>query len=220
MKLHRTIFLALSFVLLLPVHAGKWTTHFAYNNVTQIAMTPDEVYAISDGSLYSVNKQTEQIRVYNSQSGLHSTGINCIHYDATGKQLIIGYANGKIDLLSAQGTRYIGELYNKDMTQRKTIYNVTIEGRTAYLSTHYGIQTLDLRENKLVDSYWLRPGGQETPVQDVLLSSDSIYAFTADSLFCASRQDNVVDYTVWKREKAGRVQPQAEKGNKYGGHRK
>ena len=215
MKLHRTIFLALSFVLLLPAHAGKWTTHFAYNNVTQIAMTPDEVYAISDGSLYSVNKQTEQIRVYNSQSGLHSTGINCIHYDATGKQLIIGYANGKIDLLSAQGTRYIGELYNKDMTQRKTIYNVTIEGRTAYLSTHYGIQTLDLRENKLVDSYWLRPGGQETPVQDVLLSSDSIYAFTADSLFCASRQDNVVDYTVWKREKAGRVQPQPEKGTHY-----
>ena len=94
MKLHRTIFLALSFVLLLPAHAGKWTTHFAYNNVTQIAMTSDEVYAISDGSLYSVNKQTEQIRVYNSQSGLHSTGINCIHYDETGKQLIIGYANG------------------------------------------------------------------------------------------------------------------------------
>ena len=55
------------------------------------------------------------------------------------------------------------------MTQRKTIHNVTINGRMAYLSTHYGIQTLDLRENKLVDSYWLRPDGEETPVQDVLL---------------------------------------------------
>ena len=193
----------------------RWTTHFAYNNVTQIAMAPDKVYAISDGSLYSVDKQSEQIEVYNRQSGLHGTDITCIHYDAIGQQLLIGYGTGKIDILTSHGKQYISELYEKDMTQRKTIYNITIAGRTAYLSTHYGIQTLDLRENKLVDSYWLRPGGEETAVKDVLLTNDSIYAFTDDSLFCAAKQSNLVDYTVWKREKAGRVQPEAEKGTHY-----
>ena len=200
---------------LVPARAQKWTTHFAYNNVTQIAMASDKVYAISDGSLFSVDKMSEQIRIYNRQSGLNSTGITCIHYDEIGKQLIIGYGTGKIDILSAQGVRYIGELYNKDMTQLKTINNVTISGRTAYLSTAYGIQTMDLRENKLVDSYWLRPGGEETAVKDVLLAHDSIYAFTEDSLFCASLRSNLVDYTVWRREKAGRVAPEAEKGIHY-----
>ena len=156
------------------LHAGKWTTHFAYNNVTQIAASPDRVYALSDGSLFSVDKQTEQITIYNRQTGLHSTGISCIHYDEPGEQLIIAYSNGKIDILSARGVKYIGELYDKDMTQRKTIYNVTLSGRTAYLATHYGIQTMDLRENKLVDSYWLRPAGQETPIKDELLQVDSI----------------------------------------------
>ena len=196
--------------------AQRWTTHFAYNNVTQIAVSPDKVYAISDGSLYSVEKQTEQIIVYNNQSGLHGTGISCIHYDEVGKQLIIAYSNGKIDLLSSDGVKYIGGLYDKDMTQRKTIYNVTIKGRIAYLSTHYGVQTLDLNEDKLVDSYWLRPRGQETPVKDVLLDGDSIYAFTDDSLFCASLQANLVDYTHWKREqRTGRISPDAEKGIHY-----
>ena len=202
---------ALCVLCLIPGKAQKWTTHFAYNNVTQIAMAPDKVYAMSDGSLYSVDKQSEQIKIYNNQSGLHSTGITCIHYDAIGKQLLIGYSTGKIDILSAQGVRYIGELYDKDMTQSKTIYNITLQGRTAYLSTAYGVQTMDLRENKLVDSYWLRPGGQETAVKDVLINNDSIYAFTDDSLFCASMQANLVDYTVWKREKAGRVAPEEEK---------
>ena len=75
--------------------AQKWRTHLAYNNVTQIAMSTDKVYAISDGSLFSVEKQSEQIKVYNSQSGLHGTGITCIHYDEAGKQLIIGYSTGK-----------------------------------------------------------------------------------------------------------------------------
>ena len=215
MRNKRIIGLIVCAVCCLTAVAGQWTTHFAYNNVTQIAMGEDEVYAISDGSLFSVNKQTEYIRIYNSSSGLHATGIHCIHYDKKGKQLIICYETGKIDMLSSHGTQYIGELYDKDMTQRKTIYNVTLQGRTAYLSTAYGIQTLDLHENKLVDSYWLRPAGQEIDVKDVLISGDSIYAFTDDSLFCASMRDNLPDYRVWKREVKGRISPDEEKGVHY-----
>ena len=217
MRKHRFIVLTFcSLLVALSAQAETWTTHFAYNNVTQIAMAPDEVFAISDGSLFSVNKQSEKITKYDRQSGLHGTGINCIHYDATGKQLIIAYANGKIDILSANGVRYISDLYDKDMTQQKTIYNVTIQGRTAYLSTHYGVQTMDLRENKLVDSYWLRPGGQETPIQDVLLTFDSIFAFASDSLYSAALTDNLVDYTYWKREKrSARILPDATKGKRY-----
>ena len=201
---------------LLPGKAEIWRTHFAYNNVSQIALSDDLVFAVSDGSLFSVDKQTETMKVYNRQSGLHSTGITCIHYDQEGKQLIIAYSTGKIDILTSQGVKYLSELYDKDMTQLKTIYNVTIHGRTAYLSTHYGVQTMDLRENKLVDSYWLRPNGEETPVQDVLIANDSIYAFTTDSMFCASMKANLVDYTFWKRElRTGRVSPDPKKGKEY-----
>ena len=199
----------------MSLSAQKWRTHLAYNNVTQIAMADDKVYAISDGSLYSVEKQSEQLKVYNNQSGLHGTGITCIHYDAASKQLLIGYGTGKIDILKRNSVQYISELYTKDMTQRKTIHNITISGRTAYLATAFGIQTMDLRENKLVDSYWLRPGGEETDVQDVLIQNDSIYAFTDDSLYCAAIRDNIVDYTVWRREKAGRIEPDSEKGKHY-----
>ena len=138
---------ALGFLCVLPLAAENWVTHFAYNNVTQIAMSQEMVYALSDGSLFGVNKQSEKITTYNRLSGLHSTGISCIHYDEKGQQLLIAYSNGKIDILTKQGMRYIGDLYNKDMTQRKDIYNVTIHGRMAYLSTHFGVQTFDLREN-------------------------------------------------------------------------
>lgn len=217
MRTNRTIFLILlGWILSAHSTAEKWISHFAYNNVTQIAMSPDHVYAVSDGSLYSVDKMTEQITVYNRQSGLNGMDITCIGYDEVDGQLIIGYETGKIDILTSTGVKYIGELYDKDMTQRKTIHNITFVGRTAYLSTHYGVQTLDLRGHKLVDSYWLRPDGEETPVEDVLLTNDSIYAFTTDSLFCAALTDNIVDYTYWKRERrSGRIAPDANKGKHY-----
>ena len=192
---------------------AQWTTHLAYNNVTLIALTPDRVYAVSNGSLYSVLKQSEKIQTY---SNLHGTGITCISYIQQDNLLFIGYGTGKIDLLYTDRVQYVSDLYNKDMTQRKDIYNVTVHGRTAYLSTHYGVQTFDLREKKMVDTYWLRPNGQETPIQDILIQNDSIYAFSADSLYCASMQDNIVDYTYWKREKRGnRIQPDPNKGTSY-----
>ena len=109
----------LVFVLLFALMSSKaeeWRTYFAYNNVTQITMASDKVYALSDGSLFSVNKQTEEIQVYSHQSGLHATGISCILYDTATKQLIIGYKTGKIDLLSKRGVKYLGELYDKDIS--------------------------------------------------------------------------------------------------------
>ncbi|MBQ7631555.1 MAG: hypothetical protein IJS82_02200 [Paludibacteraceae bacterium] len=206
---------------------AKWTSHFAYNNVTQIAVAPDRVYAISDGSLYSVEKQSEKIQTYDRQSGLHGTGIACISYDPTSEILMIAYSNGQIDILSTHGVQYVGGLYEKDMVQQKTIYNVTFHDRTAYFATHFGIQTFDLRENKLVDSYWLRPNGQETPISDIRIIGDSIYAFGGnyskntkivqnDSLFSAALTDNIVDYRFWKREKnTGRITQDTEKGKHY-----
>lgn len=196
----------------LCVQAQEWHTMFAYNNVTQIAMSEDDVYAISDGSLYSVNKRTEQLTIYEN---LHSTGISCIYYDEGTKQLLIAYKTGKIDLMSDKGVQYVGDLYDKDMVQQKTIYNVTVQGHTAYLSTHYGVQTFDLRTHQFVDSYWLRPDGAETTIKDVLIANDSIYAFSADSMFCAALRDNLVDYTYWKRERYGRVTPDEDKGKHY-----
>ena len=58
---------------------GYWKTMFAYNNVVQIAMTPDKVFAVSDGALFSVDKQTEGIETYNSASGLNGSKIVCIY---------------------------------------------------------------------------------------------------------------------------------------------
>ena len=207
-------FVTIVFLLVATIAQGQqWKTLFAYNNVTQIAMSADEVYALSDGSLFSVNKHSEQLQIYNN---LHSTGISCIYYDDTSAQLFIGYKTGKIDIMSSKGVQYIGDLYDKDMVQQKTIYNVTVHGQMAYLSTHYGIQTFDLGTHRLVDSYWLRPDGQETTISDVLIANDSIYAFTTDSMFCAALRDNLVDYTYWKREgRTGRISPDTDKGVHY-----
>jgi len=229
MSLRRIIVSALCVVLSFPVWADStWNSHFAYNNVEQIAMTPDKVFAISDGNMFSVDKSNGynqwKIQKYDRQSGLHGSNITCIGYDEESQIMIIAYASGKLDLWTSQGVRYIPDLYNKDMLQDKTIYNVTFKGHTAYFATHYGIQTFDMRNKELIDSYWPRPDGEVTPIRDVLFLGDSIYAFSIDpkntskidSLFSASLHDNLADYHFWHREKySNRITPDPDKGKHY-----
>lgn len=73
--MRKLIVYILALVSATTLHAAIWKTHFAYTNVEQIAVTPNEVFGLSDGSLYSVNKQTEKLSLWGLSSGLHSTGI-------------------------------------------------------------------------------------------------------------------------------------------------
>ena len=36
---------------------GKWRTHLAYNQVTQIAQSENKIFAVSEGALFSIDKE-------------------------------------------------------------------------------------------------------------------------------------------------------------------
>ena len=80
-------------------NAAVWESMFSYNKVNQIAVTKDKVYAVSDGALFSVEKYSERLEKYDAGSGLHGTTICCISYSKELDMLIIGYEDGKIDLV-------------------------------------------------------------------------------------------------------------------------
>ena len=64
-----------------------WRTHFSYNNVQLIAMDQNEVYALANGKLYSVNQTSEELTLYTNFSGLHGTEINQLAYDSVRNQM-------------------------------------------------------------------------------------------------------------------------------------
>ena len=99
----RRIGLILGLCCIVGIVRADWNYYFAYNNVTQIAMTETDVYALSSGMLFSVNKVTEKIKTYSSEDGLHSTGISQLAYDEVSKKVLIVYNTGKMDLITSDG---------------------------------------------------------------------------------------------------------------------
>ena len=44
--------LANFFLLVAQIPVGNWRMHFSYNNTTQVAQTPEKVFAVADGKLF------------------------------------------------------------------------------------------------------------------------------------------------------------------------
>ena len=92
------------------VAMGKWRTHFAYNSVNQIAQSGNKIFAVSDGALFSVDKQDGGLEFYGKTTGLNGTNISKIGFDKKNDQLFVIYANGNIDVLATSGITNIPDL--------------------------------------------------------------------------------------------------------------
>ncbi len=174
----------LSSFFLLP-HAqmaiGTWKTHFSYNNVKEITESAEKVYAISNGSLFSVDKEYESIETYSKINGLSDGEIAHIAYSKENNLLCIAYSNSNIDLLKGNNVINISDLKRKEISG-KEINHIYFHRHYAYLSCGFGIVVIDTRKNEVADTYIIGNNGEYLKVSSVQIVGDYIYALTANGV--------------------------------------
>jgi len=180
------------------VAMGKWRTHFAYNSVSQIAQSENKIFAVSDGALFSVDKQDAGMEFYSKLNGLSGTNITHIEYDFANKQLLIIYSNGNIDMMSTDGIINIPDLYNNQMSASKDVNHILFYQNKAYLSCNFGIIVLNMLKKEVADTYYIGANASEVKVINTTIHNGKIYALTASTLFRASvSEPSLVNYEFW-----------------------
>lgn len=182
-----------------PVAMGKWRTHLAYNSVSQIAQTKENIFAISEGALFSVNKvDNEDQNFYSKMSGLSDANIVKIAYDEVNNQLLIIYLNGNIDIMHSAGISNIPDLRNKQMSTGKGVNNVFLKRDSAYLSCDFGILLLNMSKKEILDTYIIGTNSSEIKVLATTIHNGKIYAATANTIYSADANNpNLVNYEFW-----------------------
>jgi hypothetical protein len=180
------------------VAMGKWSTHFAYNSVSQIAQSDAKIYAVSNGALFSVDKLDGSIEFYSKLSGLNGSNITRIDYDSTNQELLIIYSNGNIDVMSASGVSNIPDFFNKQMSKSKSVNQIQFYNNKEYLSCDFGIIVLNMQKKEVADTYYIGPNASEVKVLNTTINKGTIYALTASTVFIASvTNPQLVNYAEW-----------------------
>lgn len=174
------------------IPVGHWRTHLNYSNITQVAETPEKVYGVSDGALFSYNKEDQSVDVFTKVEGLNDTKIQFIAYCKDLSSLMIVYDNCNIDVLTEDGEIFnIPDIKNKNISNGKSVNRVNVFGKKAYLSMGYGISIIDLTKKEVSESY---PVGNTL---SAIILGNQIYAATDKGLYTASTIKNLVDPGSW-----------------------
>jgi len=180
------------------VAMGKWRTHLAYNSVSQIAQSTNKIYAVSEGALFSVDKQDGGLQFYSKVTGLNGENISAIEFDATNKILLIVYSNGNIDALGTSGVTNIPDLYNKQMSSSKDVNQIQFYQNKAYLACNFGIVVLNMDKNEVADTYYIGPNASEVTVLNTTVNNGTIYALSKSTIYQASvTETQLVNYEFW-----------------------
>jgi hypothetical protein len=176
---------------------GEWRTHFSYNSVKQLAQSENRIFALSDGALFSVDKRDQSIALYSKITGLNDNAIQNIAYDNATEQLLIIYGNGNMDLMNSKGIVNISDFYLKQSNILKSVNHILFADHKAYLSTDFGILVLDLDRNEVKDTYYIGANSSAVKVLATTIFDGKIFAASADSVYFADLNSNLVNYQYW-----------------------
>lgn len=179
---------------------GEWYAHLSYNNTTKVVVTPNKVFAIADGHVYSMHKQSKAIETYTKIDGWSDNNVADMAYNAQAEVMVCAYSNANIDLISLDGSVYnIPDLMNKNWSVDKTIYQIYNEGNYAYLACGFGILVLDLEKKEIKDTYIIGPDAQKVPVYGFTADANYFYALSTDAIYCADKTSpNLLDFNAWQ----------------------
>lgn len=176
---------------------GGWQTYFNYNNVGNLVQSKEKVFAVSDGNLFSVDKEYESIEVYTKLTGLSDFNITNMAYCEKLDAMILVYNNCNIDLLKNNRIHNVPDLKRAEVSNKK-VNKITIEGKYAYLSCGFGITVIDIEREEITDTYIIGDKGQYVNVENLVFLQDSIYALGDKKIRYAAKNDhNLADFNHW-----------------------
>lgn len=161
---------------------GSWREHLSFTHALFVNNTAGRVYCGTDQALFYLDKSDNSVQRYSKINGLSDVGISRMDYSDEQKVLVVCYSNSNMDLIYDNGIVNVSDIERRSATGDKTIYDISFNGRFAYLATGFGVLALDLVKAEIKETYVIGLTGNEVPVYAVTNDGTYIYATTDDGI--------------------------------------
>jgi hypothetical protein len=178
---------------------GTWKTFMPYNSSLGVFDAGDKVYSIASKTVFSYEKNTGAIQVYDKVNGLSDIGIKTANYDPASKVLVIAYNNSNIDLIYNGTDIYnINDIKNKATGGAVSINGISFYNGNCFISSDIGVSVIDLDKKEISNTYIIGSTGGQVKVYATTVDGTTIYAATEEGVKHASlTSSNLQDFNTW-----------------------
>ncbi len=182
----------------------SWEGFFSFSEIRDVESSLEKVYVAGINAVAIYDPLTANFEVLSSINGLLGDEISQIYYSESKDKLVIGYLNGTLQIVEANGniTTEVSITDKQTIsTNRKRINSYLERGDLLYIATGFGIALYDLERLEFNDTYFIDDGGDQTDVSQIAFFDNFLYAATTDSgIFRADISDPfLLDFTNWDR---------------------
>ena len=176
---------------------GDWKAYMAYSEVQEIEQAGNLIFVQASNGLYVYNKNDQSIQTFSKVDYLNDCEIQHIAYNKASKKLLIVYTNSNIDLMNINNYEVtnLPDYQNATTTNDKTINDIYMSGKYAYMCNGFGIVKLNMADSEISDTYNLG-----FAVNWCEIDGNTISAYSASNgKYSASVTDNLLDKSNWKK---------------------
>ena len=195
--MHKKTLLLLLLLLLSLTSRGesRWKFYGAYHNSLANIATNDYVMSLCDGSVFYYSPFDNEVRVYDKTTGLSDADIRYMAYCKELKCFVLVYSNSNVDVFYPEDGRManLPQLMNSSLSD-KTVNDVTVSGKNAYLSLNTGVSVIDISRLEFSKTYNLN-----LKTNSAVYLNGKIYAATASGVVEGDVSENLLDPSNWKK---------------------
>lgn len=192
------LFLVSAHFMKAQIGVGEWRDHLPFTFSELITQSPTKVYVASENGIFSYDKQSKNIEKLTKTNLLSDVGISAISYSEENQVLVVGYANGNLDLIYEQETFNLSDIKREMISGSKSINHILFKDELAYLSCGFGIVVINIDKREVKDTYYIGNLGGQVKVNQLALDGAMIYAATNEGIFLANfTNQNLADFSNW-----------------------
>jgi sugar lactone lactonase YvrE len=178
---------------------GQWSEHLPYNGGSTVTQSPTRIYYGSEFALMAISKEdTSQAEFFSKVDGLSDVEPSWIKYHHTYRTLIIGYANGNIDLMDTTDVYNVNDIVrNTSIQGDKRVTNIYIDDDPLiYFSTPFGLLLLDIETRRFESTVFTG-----SPVKGFTKFQGKYYMATESGLYTYDPlSGNIIeDFSNWQK---------------------
>ncbi|WP_340077076.1 two-component regulator propeller domain-containing protein [Leptobacterium sp. I13] len=182
----------------------NWQGHFSYNNVKEVIIDGDRIYAASENAFFIYDKRTKELISKSTVNGLSGETISTIHYDEATDKLVLGDDTGLIEVFDLFQDEVLGvvDILNKQTIQpdNKRINHIMEYDRLLFIASDFGISLYNIEQLEFDDTYFIGNNGEQIKVRQTTIFEGYIYAATEEGVYKAPINDeNLIDFNRWEQ---------------------
>ncbi|MDE6333601.1 MAG: hypothetical protein K2L77_03030, partial [Muribaculaceae bacterium] len=133
---------------------GSWRVlPMSASDFESVKATPEKVYYVTGGALYSYDKENKETEYFTSGSRLSDTGVSMLRYNKDEKYMMCVYDNCNIDLIYDSGKIVnLPEIKDANLTSAKAVNHVYFGKGRIYIATSFGIVIYDDQKHHVIES--------------------------------------------------------------------